>query len=45
MAAEDQQQAPTPVATRSSILMEISNVMVRLYKEYFGRGPTQVRTQ
>jgi uncharacterized protein YbcI len=28
----------------SSILMEISNVMVRLYKTQFGRGPTQVRT-
>jgi len=45
MAAEDQQQQPTPAETRSSILMEVSNVMVRLYKEYFGRGPTQVRTQ
>src|SRR5215212_3982304 len=45
MAAEDQQQGPTPAETRSSILMEVSNVMVRLYKEYFGRGPTQVRTQ
>jgi len=45
MAAEDQQQEPTPAETRSTILMEVSNVMVRLYKEYFGRGPTQARTQ
>src|SRR5919112_6740162 len=27
-----------------SLLMEISNAMVRLYKEQFGRGPTRVRT-
>jgi uncharacterized protein YbcI len=25
-------------------LMEISNAMVQLYKEYFGRGPTSART-
>ena len=23
--------------------MEVSNAMIRLYKEYFGRGPTQAR--
>jgi uncharacterized protein YbcI len=28
----------------ASVLMEISNVMVRLYKTQFGRGPTQART-
>jgi uncharacterized protein YbcI len=28
----------------SSMLMEISNVVVRLYKTQFGRGPTQVRS-
>jgi uncharacterized protein YbcI len=27
-----------------SALAEISNEMVRLYKDYFGRGPTKVRT-
>jgi uncharacterized protein YbcI len=26
------------------MLMEISNTMVRLYKELFGRGPTKART-
>jgi uncharacterized protein YbcI len=29
---------------RSSALMEISNTMVRLHKEQFGRGPTSART-
>lgn len=29
---------------RSSLLSEISNEMVRLYKEQFGRGPTRVRS-
>ena len=28
----------------TSVLMEISNVMVRLYKDQFGRGPTSART-
>ena len=28
----------------TSMLMEISNVMVRLYKDQFGRGPTAART-
>jgi uncharacterized protein YbcI len=27
-----------------NLLMEISNEMVRLYKQQFGRGPTSVRT-
>ena len=26
------------------LLMEVSNAMVRLYKEHFGRGPTSART-
>lgn len=43
MSTEAQQQ-PTEVESRSSGLMEISNVMVRLYKEQFGRGPTKVRS-
>jgi uncharacterized protein YbcI len=29
---------------RSSVLTQISNEMVRLYKERFGRGPTSART-
>jgi uncharacterized protein YbcI len=41
---EQHQQQPTRDEVGSSILMEISNVMVRLYKTQFGRGPTQVRT-
>lgn len=44
MAAEEQQQQPTADEARFSITMEISNVMVRLYKEIFGRGPTLART-
>jgi uncharacterized protein YbcI len=31
-------------AAASAALPEISNAMVRLYKEAFGRGPTKVRT-
>jgi uncharacterized protein YbcI len=30
--------------TPGTALAEISNEMVRLYKDYFGRGPTKVRT-
>ena len=30
-------------ATGSSLLVEISNDMVRLFKEQFGRGPTKAR--
>jgi len=44
MAAEAPQQQPTADEARSSITMEISNAMVRLYKEIFGRGPTLART-
>jgi uncharacterized protein YbcI len=31
--------------TRGSALLQISNAMVRLYKEAFGRGPTKARAQ
>lgn len=41
MSTEEQQ--PTDAEVRSSVLMEISNVMVRLYKDQFGRGPTKAR--
>jgi uncharacterized protein YbcI len=42
----DEHQYPEPSAqeSRTSILMEVSNAMVRLYKEQFGRGPTRTRT-
>ena len=42
MSPEERQ--PTNVEAPSNVLMEISNAMVRLYKEQFGRGPTRVRT-
>ena len=32
------------VEAETTVLMEISNTMVRLYKEVFGRGPTKART-
>ncbi len=35
---------PTADATRTSVLMEVSNAMVGLYKGQFGRGPTSART-
>jgi uncharacterized protein YbcI len=35
---------PTVVEARVSGLLEVSNAMVRLYKEQFGRGPTRART-
>ena len=41
----EEQQVPTPAETRVSITMEISNAMVRLYKDHFGRGPTATRTK
>ena len=40
----EEQQGPTPAEARFNVLVEISNTMVRLYKELFGRGPTQART-
>jgi len=38
------EQQPTASETRTSATMEISNAMVRLYKQQFGRGPTSART-
>jgi uncharacterized protein YbcI len=32
------------VADHDSVLMQVSNEMVRLYKTQFGRGPTKART-
>src|SRR5215217_3380196 len=42
MSMEEQQ--PTARETRTSVLLEISNTMVKLYKQQFGRGPTAART-
>jgi uncharacterized protein YbcI len=42
MSTEERQ--PTADEARTSILMEVSNAMVRLCKEQFGRGPTKART-
>lgn len=42
----DEHRYPEPSLheSRTSILMEVSNAMVRLYKEQFGRGPTTSRS-
>jgi uncharacterized protein YbcI len=34
----------TDVAEGQSVLLAVSNAMVRMYKEQFGRGPTKART-
>ncbi len=41
---DDGHAAGTAVSERSPML-EISNAMVRLYKDAFGRGPTKARAQ
>ena len=46
--AETQPIAAAPTATATtdrSPMLEISNAMVRVYKEAFGRGPTKARAQ
>ena len=42
-ADEQQQHPPGPDAT-TNVLIEVSNAMVAIYKDQFGRGPTQART-
>lgn len=42
MSTDDTQ--PTEAEARVTILAEISNAMVALYKTHFGRGPTAART-
>lgn len=37
--------ASEPVANEHGTLSAISNEMVRIYKDQFGRGPTKTRTQ
>jgi uncharacterized protein YbcI len=40
----DGHQVPTSDERRTSVLMEVSNTVVRVHKEQFGRGPTSART-
>jgi uncharacterized protein YbcI len=40
----DEQPVPTREERRTSVLLELSNKMVRLHKEQFGRGPTAARS-
>jgi uncharacterized protein YbcI len=40
----DEEQQLTDAEVRTSVLMEISNTMVRIFKDQFGRGPTAART-
>jgi uncharacterized protein YbcI len=43
----DSSGGPTPgesTAVEGSMLAQLSNAMVRLFKEQFGRGPTKVRS-
>jgi uncharacterized protein YbcI len=44
MPTDEQQRDPTSEERATNVLMEISNAMVRLHKEQFGRGPTSART-
>ena len=39
-----EQHGPTLEERRVSVLKEISNAMVRLHKQQFGRGPTNARS-
>ena len=44
MAADDRDQQSSADEARCRSLMDVSNAMVRLYKEIFGRGPMHART-
>ena len=44
MATDEQQEREQSATHEFSVQMQISNEMVRLYKEQFGRGPTKART-
>jgi uncharacterized protein YbcI len=41
---DERQPEQTSDEQHSSVLMEVSNHLVRLFKEQFGRGPTAART-
>jgi uncharacterized protein YbcI len=45
MASDQSAAIPIDGAREQGMLSTISNEMVRLYKEQFGRGPTKTRTQ
>src|SRR5215210_4727580 len=42
--SEQQREEQAGTHDKFSVQMQISNEMVRLYKEQFGRGPTKART-
>jgi uncharacterized protein YbcI len=46
VSTHDQREAGAPGQDngRAGVLMELSNAMVRLFKEQFGRGPTKARS-
>jgi uncharacterized protein YbcI len=44
MSADQPEQTAPQDGSRISVLMEISNAMVGLYKDQFGRGPSKTRT-
>jgi uncharacterized protein YbcI len=44
MSTDEVQEEQETSQDRFSVLMQISNEVVRLYKEQFGRGPTKART-
>src|SRR5215212_18626 len=44
MSTEGQQEQQTELHEKFSVQMQISNEMVRIYKDIFGRGPTKART-
>ena len=45
MAASEPSRVPNNGTNDHGILSAISNEMVRIYKDQFGRGPTKTRTQ
>ena len=44
MQDQEEHLGQQPTNATGAVLAEISNEMVRLYKDYFGRGPTKART-
>jgi uncharacterized protein YbcI len=44
MSADEEQFEQTSDERRQSVTTEITNTMVRLYKDQFGRGPKKART-
>jgi|SRR4051794_4288240 len=44
MTSDEAPQQQETTSDRFSVQMQVSNEMVRLYKEQFGRGPTKART-